>query len=230
MKGSNTRVNLKYALTLIIIMFIFLLLVGFEINILIAFLLSVGLGVLMLNIFTKNANDSSKEKLPKLSKEKEEFYTSKGLSKEDIDYFRRTMFQAQQQVVSIEKNMKKSGKLRAIEHRNNTVTLAKELFKNITLEPNRLHDVDKFLYVHLPSLADLSEKYVEIEGHKAKSKTTYDILEKSAQTIDRMSEQIAEDYVKFKEDDIQDMSVEVELAKRTLNNNETDSNGFNQSI
>lgn len=228
MKQSTTRINLKYALTLFIIMFIFILLVGFEVHIVVSFLLSIGVGVLMLNLFMKNTGTNSKERLPRLSKEKEEFYSSKGLSKEDIDYFRRTMYQAQQHVVSIEKNMQKSSKLRAIEHRNNTVALAKDLFRNITLEPNRLHDVDKFLYVHLPSLADLSEKYVEIEGHKAKSKTTYDILDKSSLTIDKMCEQIAEDYVKFKEDDIQDMSVEVELAKRTLHKNGSDT--FDNSI
>ncbi|MFO8069104.1 MAG: 5-bromo-4-chloroindolyl phosphate hydrolysis family protein [Alkalibacterium sp.] len=230
MKQSNTRLNITYALTLFAIMFIFLLMVGFEINIFISLLVSIGIGVFMLNLLTKNASGYSKEKLPRLSKEKEEFYSSKGLSKEDIDYFRRTMFQAQQQIVSIEQHMQKSGKLRAIEHRNNTVALSKELFKDITHEPNRLHDVDKFLYVHLPSLADLSEKYLEIEGHKAKSKTTYDILEKAALTIDKMCEQIAEDYVKFKADDIQDMSVEVELAKRTLNHKQSDTQDFDSSI
>ncbi|GEK89874.1 5-bromo-4-chloroindolyl phosphate hydrolysis protein [Alkalibacterium putridalgicola] len=230
MKQSNTRLNLTYAFILFIIMFIFLLLVGFEVNILISFLLSIGIGVLLLNVLTKNSRGNTKEKLPRLTKEKEEFYSSKGLSKEDIDYFRRTMFQAQQQIITIEQNMQRSGKLRAIEHRNNTVSLAKELFKNITQEPNRLHDVDKFLYVHLPSLADLSEKYVEIEGHKAKSKTTYDILEKSANTIDKMCELIAEDYVKFKADDIQDMSVEVELAKRTFNKDKSDDQIFDKTI
>lgn len=230
MKQSKTRLNITYALILFVIMFIFLLMVGFEINILASFLLSIGLGVGLLNVMTKNAGGKTQEKLPRLTKDKEEFYSSKGLSKEDIEYFRRTMFQAQQQIITIETHMQKSGKLKAIEHRNNTVSLAKELFKNITQEPNRLHDVDKFLYVHLPSLADLSEKYVEIEGHKAKSKTTYDILEKSANTIDRMCEQIAEDYVKFKEDDIQDMSVEVELAKRTFNKDKTDNQIFDKTI
>lgn len=230
MKQSRSKLNLKNALALFVIMFIFLVLVGFEINIFISLLLSIGIGVLLLNVTNKNSGNYTKEKLPRLTKEKEEFYSSKGLSKEDIDYFRRTMFQAQQQILTIEKQMQKSGKLRAIEHRNDTVALSKDLFKNITDEPNRLHDVDKFLYVHLPSLADLSEKYIEIEGHKAKSKTTYDILEKSALTIDKMCEQIAEDYVKFREDDIQDMSMEVELAKRTLATKQPDTNGFNKSI
>ena len=230
MKQSKTRSNLIFALTLFIIMFVFIILVGFELNIFLAFLISIGLGVVLLNTMNAKADGFNREKLPRLTKEKEEFYSSKGLSREDIDYFRRTMFQAQQQIITIEENMQRSGKLKAIEHRNNTVALSKELFKDITKEPNRLHDVDKFLYVHLPSLADLSDKYVEIEGHKAKSKTTFDILDKSSHTIDKMCEQIAEDYVEFKEDDIQDMSVEVELAKRTFKNKDSENQPFDDSI
>lgn len=232
MKQLNTRLNLVYALILFIIMTIFLFMVGFEINILVSFLLSIGLGMLLLNIMGKNFQGDSDSKLPRLSKEKEAFYLSKGLSKEDIGYFRRTMAQAHKQIIAIDKNMHQSGKLKAIENRNNTVALSKELFKNITQEPNRLHDVDKFLYVHLPSLADLSEKYVEIEGHKAKSKTTYDILQKSADTIDKMSQQIAEDYVRFKQEDIEDMSVELESAKQSFHkeNTDTDTNSFDNTI
>ncbi|GEK91541.1 5-bromo-4-chloroindolyl phosphate hydrolysis family protein [Alkalibacterium kapii] len=230
MKRSNTRLNLIYALILFIIMFIFLLLVGFEINILVSFLLSIGIGIVMLNVMTNKTAVQTDQRLPRLSKEKEAFYLSKGLSKEDISYFRRTMSQAHQQIITIDENMNQSGKLKAIEHRNNTVSLAKELFKNITNEPDRLHDVDKFLYVHLPSLADLSKKYVEIESHKAKSKTTYDILQKSADTIDKMCEQIAEDYVRFKEDDIEDMSVEIESAKQSFSKDNTTSHSFDDTI
>ena len=219
MKQSILYTSLIYTLTLLTSLFIFIIIIGLELNGLLALGLSIGAGVLMLKKFgrkTTSAKNTS-HKLPKMTQEKEAFYTSKGLSKEDIQYFRKTMHKAKEQVIIIEKNMTQSGKLRAIENRNNTVALSKALFKEITDEPDRLHEVDQFLYVHLPSLADLVKKYVEIENHKAKSKATYDILEKSSQTIDKMCGQIVEDYVMFKEDDIQDLEVEIELAKRTLN-------------
>lgn len=219
MKQSILYTSLIYTLTLLTSLFIFIIMIGLELNGLLALGLSIGTGVLMLKKFgrkTSSAKNTS-HKLPKMTQEKEAFYTSKGLSKEDIQYFRKTMHKAKEQVIIIEKNMTQSGKLRAIENRNNTVALSKALFKEITDEPDRLHEVDQFLYVHLPSLADLVKKYVEIENHKAKSKATYDILEKSSQTIDKMCGQIVEDYVMFKEDDIQDLDVEIELAKRTLN-------------
>lgn len=219
MKQSILYTSLIYTLTLLTSLFIFIIMIGLELNGLLALGLSIGTGVLMLKKFGRKTSSAknTNHKLPKMTQEKEAFYTSKGLSKEDIQYFRKTMHKAKEQVIIIEKNMTQSGKLRAIENRNNTVALSKALFKEITDEPDRLHEVDQFLYVHLPSLADLVKKYVEIENHKAKSKATYDILEKSSQTIDKMCGQIVEDYVMFKEDDIQDLDVEIELAKRTLN-------------
>lgn len=192
---------------------------GIELNGFISLGLSIGVGVLLMKLLFKRTSSPKlkKDKLPRLTTDKEEFYLSKGLKKEDIHYFRQTMLTAKKHITSLETNMQKSGKLRAIESRNNTVSLAKDLFSAITKEPNRLHEVNKFLYVHLPSLDDLASKYVEIENHKAKSKTTYDILAKSALTIDKMCSQITDDYVAFKENEIDDLDTEVELAHHNLN-------------
>jgi 5-bromo-4-chloroindolyl phosphate hydrolysis protein len=228
MRKKETKDFLVYALTGITILISFFILHAFTVNTMIALSLSIVFGIVLLYISGKKERDTKrKHQLKKVSPEKEEFYKSKGLSKEDIQYFRETMHKAKRQIIQIEKNMNQAGKLKAIEHRNNTAQLAKSLFKEIIKEPNRLHEVDQFLYVHLPSLADLTEKYVEIDNHEKKSKATFDILEKSAETIDGMCQQIAEDYVKFKSSDIEDMDLEVKLAKRTLNK---DNEHYKESI
>lgn len=208
---------LIYILACVTILFIFTMLVALDFPFLPALLLSVATGVLLLYFRgRKHQTHTENQKLPRLSSDKEAFYESKGLGKEDIQYFRETMQNAKLQIKKIETNMLSTGKLKAIENRNNTIHLIKSMFREIIKEPNRLHEVDQFLYVHLPSLADLSEKYVEIDNHQAKSKATYEILDKASQTLDKMCQQIAEDYVTFKSDDIEDMEVEVELAKRSL--------------
>ncbi|GEL66087.1 5-bromo-4-chloroindolyl phosphate hydrolysis family protein [Marinilactibacillus psychrotolerans] len=225
MNKNRLADTLIYLLTCITILFIFITLVAVDFPIIPAALFSATVGVLLLYMRgRKHNNHDEKTKLPKLSAEKEAFYESKGLGKEDIQYFRQTMQNAKAQIKKIETNLQATGKLKAIENRNNTVHLTKSLFREIIKEPNRLHEVDQFLYVHLPSLADLSEKYVEIDNHEAKSKATYDMLDRSSQTLDEMCQQIAGDYVEFKSDDIEDMEVEVELAKRSLDKD----NGLNQ--
>lgn len=218
MKHSSIYTTIVYTVTLLVTLFLFIMLVGgFDLNGFIALGLSIGAGVLILKSLLNRKSKAKEDKLPRLTADKEKFYLSKGLEKEDIHYFRQTMLTAKKHIVSIEDNMAKSSKLRAIENRNNTVSLSKELFSAITKEPNRLHEVNKFLYVHLPSLDDLVSKYVEIEDHKAKSKATYDILGKSAQTIDKMCSQITDDYVAFKENELDDLDTEVELAHHNLN-------------
>ncbi|MFL2096237.1 5-bromo-4-chloroindolyl phosphate hydrolysis family protein [Marinilactibacillus psychrotolerans] len=225
MNKNHLADTLIYLLTCITILFIFITLVAVDFPIIPAALFSATVGVLLLYMRGRKHNNHDEEtKLPKLSAEKEAFYESKGLGKEDIQYFRQTMQNAKAQIKKIETNLQATGKLKAIENRNNTVHLTKSLFREIIKEPNRLHEVDQFLYVHLPSLADLSGKYVEIDNHEAKSKATYDMLDRSSQTLDEMCQQIAVDYVEFKSDDIEDMEVEVELAKRSLDKD----NGLNQ--
>lgn len=236
MKRTPLATILIYATILFTTLFLFLIMIGLDMNAFFGLMLSIVAGVVLLlaankqRTKTARSSGNKKQRLPKLTPQKEAFYQSKGLSKEDIQYFRETMQKAKEQIITIETQMKQSGKLRAIENRNNTVTLSKAMFKEITNEPQRLHEVDKFLYVHLSSLADLVVKYREIENHKAKSKATYDILEKSARTIDRMCGQIAEDYVNFKQDDIEDMDIEVELAKRSIHNAQSNDDSFNEAL
>lgn len=217
MRKSDLSNILVYILTCITILFIFIILLSFQSDFFLSLVISVVIGAGLLYARNKKSQKNKRSvSLKKVSPEKEAFYKSKGLSKEDIQLFRETMQNAKTQIIQIEKNMSNTGKLKAIEHRNNTTHLSKSLFKEIIKEPNRLHEVDQFLYVHLPSLADLTNKYVEIDNHEKKSRATYDILDKSAETIDEMCQQIAEDYVKFKSNDIEDLDLEVKLAKRTL--------------
>lgn len=180
----------------------------------------VGVGLYATFLRKQAPAKQKKNELKAVSDEREKFYRSRGLSDEDIQFFRETMNNTKAQILQVDKNMSSTGKLRAIANRNNTLHLIKVLFKDIVNEPERLHEVDQFLYVHLPSLADLTEKYVTINQHQAKSKQTFDVLAKSAQTIDEMCEQIAEDYVKFRSTDISDLADEVEYAKRRLNRDE----------
>ncbi len=165
----------------------------------------------------KPAIQSNKIHLKPVSDERKKLYQSKGLSNEDIDFFRETMNNTKEQILQLEENINSTGKLRAIANRYDTLNLVKILFKDIVNEPDRLHEVDQFLYVHLPSLTELTSKYVQINQHKAKSKQTFEVLEKSADTIDEMCQQISDDYLQFRSRDIKDLANEVELAKKRLN-------------
>ncbi|MER2175632.1 MAG: 5-bromo-4-chloroindolyl phosphate hydrolysis family protein [Carnobacterium sp.] len=216
-----------YTLTSLSTILIFVVVyVLFDFDLFLSLIISMAIGAFFIYKQSVNEDSKSSKKLNRLSPEKEAFYKSKGMSKEEIQFFRETMHTAKLKLLTLEKNLHSVSKLEAIEKRNNTIQLSKSLFKGITEEPNRLHEVDKFLYVHLPSLTDLTDKYLEISQHEVKNKSTFDILDESASTIDEMCQLIAEDYVLFKSDDFEDMAIEVELAKKAIERD----NGHTQSI
>lgn len=215
----------RYTFTTLGTIAVFVLLLALDFGFWLSLIISLLIGGLVFYKKDRKTTATTKvRKLKKITPEKEAFYKSKGLSRDEIKFFRETMQSAKVNILDLEKNMRKSTKLSAIERRNNTVHLAKALFKDITNQPNRLHEVDKFLYVHLPSLKDLTAKYVEVESHEVKQKSTFEVLEESANTIDGMCNLIAEDYVSFKSDDIEDIEFEIELAKKSIARN----NGANE--
>ncbi|EKU94395.1 5-bromo-4-chloroindolyl phosphate hydrolysis protein [Alloiococcus otitis] len=164
--------------------------------------------------------DSQSPQVPKLSKDKENFYRSKGLSSDDIKFFRQTMQTSKKHILAIEKQIKSSSKLSAIEKRHNTIEITKSLFKDIVIEPDRLHQVDQFLYIHLPSLDDMTRKFVKIEGHTAKSKATFDILTKSSETIEDLCQEITQDYLDFRQADLSSIQASIDITEDSLDDHD----------
>lgn len=150
------------------------------------------------------------------NKDKIQHYYDEGLTETEIEYFRSQMAIARDQIKSVETGIAKTAKLRAIEVRYNTIEVAQNFFKDIVEDPTRFTQASQFLYKFLPSLEDLILKYNEINGHVAKNKQTYLILEKSAQTIKQICEQITDEYVLFHQDTYNEMQDEIKLANRNL--------------
>lgn len=164
------------------------------------------------------------DKLPNLTKTKEEHYSKLGMTDQEITFFRDTMNIAKKQIDQLQENMTSSTKLRAIDLRNDTLRVSKALFKELVKEPKKLHLANHFLYTHLPNLVDLTNKYLEIDAHEIKNKQTYEKLEESAQIIDQVSKLIKKDYEQFVADDLEDLDVEISVAKNSLKRDNGDNN------
>ena len=180
-----------------------------------AFVILVGFLVFVLYRKKKNAADKS-DQMPYLTKDKEAHYRELGLSPQEIDFFRSTMSTAKKQIIQLQENMNRSTKLRAIDLRNDTTKVSKALFKELVKEPKKLHLANHFLYTHLPNIVDLTSKHLEIEQHEVKNKQTYEKLEESAQIIDQLSKLVKNDYEEIVSDDLDDLEVEMSIAKSSL--------------
>lgn len=183
-----------------------------------AFLLVIG-GVLLVVLGLKGSAPKKvvpKSVVPLLSKEKEQHYLDSGMSTSEIDFFRDTMSQTKVQIQQLQDNINKSAKLKAIDLRHDTLRASKALFKELVKEPQKLHCANHFLYTHLPNMVELTDKFIEINSHEIKSKETYEKIEESSQIIDQMASLIAQDYQQFVADDLEDMDIELSIAKQSL--------------
>jgi len=176
-------------------------------------------GFLIYYGFKGKSKHSKKSELPTLSKKREQNYIDAGMSDSEIDMFRQTMNQTKKQIDHLQATMNKSGKLRAVDLRHDTIKAAKALFKEIVDSPKRMPEANHFLYTHLPNLVDLTDKFMEINEHEIKNRDTYDKIEESIQIIDQMAALITIDYQKFVADDLDDLDVEMTIAKQSLKQN-----------
>lgn len=165
----------------------------------------------------KKKTEKKEDQLPNLTKTKEEHYAAIGMTDQEIDFFRNTMNTTKKQIIQLQENMNVSAKLSAVDLRNDTLRVSKALFKELVKEPKKLHLANHFLYTHLPNLVDLTDKYLEINDHEIKNKQTYEKLEESVQIIDQVSSLIKKDYEQFVADDLENMDVEISVAKNSLN-------------
>lgn len=143
-------------------------------------------------------------------------YQDAGMSDDEIDFFRQTMQQAEAQIKVLATNMQALPKLRAIDLNHDTTKVSQSLFRAIVKDPKRLHNAGDFLYRHLPSINELTSKYIEINHHEVKTADTYLVLDKSAAAIDALSQQIQQDYADFVAEDVDDLDTEVSVAQQQI--------------
>ncbi|MBG9981812.1 5-bromo-4-chloroindolyl phosphate hydrolysis family protein [Aerococcaceae bacterium DSM 111020] len=151
------------------------------------------------------------------SSDKIKAYQEAGLTNEDITYFREQMAPVQANIFQLEETMNETAKLRSINQRHNTIVTCQEYFRSIVQEPKRIGEAGTFIYKLLPNLTDLVDKYNEINGHVAKNKQTYLILDRSAQMIERIAEEINDDYIQFHHATYQALDDEIAYAEKILN-------------
>lgn len=183
---------------------------------LITLLLIVGTVFIIWGLFGSSKKKKRPAEIPDLSKELEAHYEESGMTPSEITFFRQTMNQTKTEISQLQQNMQQTAKLKSIDLRHDTVKAAKALFKELVKEPHRLHEASQFLYTHLPNLIDLTNKYIEINDHEIKNKQTYAKLEESAVIIDQLASLISQDYQKFVSDDLDDLDVELSIAKQSL--------------
>ncbi|SJZ99415.1 5-bromo-4-chloroindolyl phosphate hydrolysis protein [Pilibacter termitis] len=164
----------------------------------------------------KEKKKLKKKGIPLLSSDKWEHYKQVGLSDNEIELFRETMANLQRDIKDWETAIHANSKLRAIDLRTDGLKAAKALFKELVQEPNRMNEASDFIYKHIPSIRELTAKYQEVASHEVKSSEVFATLQNSADIITKLSEEIARDYTKFVKNDLEDLEIELTVAKKSI--------------
>lgn len=179
--------------------------------------------------FVSNGQPNRQSSHKNVKADMRDHYYQAGLDDGEIEYFREQMATAQQQILTLEKNMQATVKLKAIDQEHNTLATAKHYFKDIVQEPKRIASAGDFLYKLLPTMVDLTSKYNEINQHVAKNKQTYLILNRSAEVINNLAQEITEDYLAFHEATFQAFDDDIKYAEHIMGQDKDWDSIFNQS-
>ncbi|GAF39028.1 hypothetical protein FC83_GL002510 [Agrilactobacillus composti DSM 18527 = JCM 14202] len=157
-------------------------------------------------------------------------YQKAGLSDSDIVFFRKTMASAEQQIRKLNHNIETTPKLKAIDLNLDMVKVSKSMFAAIVKEPQRLSEASDFLYRHLPTLVNLTDRYIEISHHEVKTTDTWEVLAKSLEVIKNLGTQIREDYATFVADDLDEMHQEMSAAQDSFSTAQKDALKMNEAL
>lgn len=150
------------------------------------------------------------------SSEQKEHFKEKGLTSDDMEYFKEVMDEANNQIYSIKSQIVGVTPLEKAMSVNDTVEIIEELYKDIVNEPERLHDVNKFLYIHLPTLEQLVSQYVQINNHRRISEQGKRTLDETINTIKEVNELIDQDYLDFRNVDVETLRNNIQMTKKRL--------------
>jgi 5-bromo-4-chloroindolyl phosphate hydrolysis protein len=149
-------------------------------------------------------------------KEKRQKIKATGLNKGEAEFFCNTMDAANDDLVLWASNIKESVTLKEIEDKSKGLKAGVALYDELMSEPRKLAQADKFLYSHLPNVVALTSKFVEINKHVVESESSSEVIKDAAQAIEDVSCQIADDYTRFVSDDLDDINLQISIAKQNI--------------
>lgn len=175
---------------------------------------------------------AAEPQLNKLDRKMLAHYQAAGLSESDIVFFRKTMGEAETQIRQLSKNVAETPKLKTLDLNVDFVKVSKSMFAAIVKEPERISETgaSNFLYRHLPTIVNLTTRYIEISHHEVKTTDTWEVLAKSLDVIKNLGNQIREDYTLFVSDDLTEMGQEMSAAQDSLSTAQRDALKMDEAL
>ncbi|MDT2680021.1 5-bromo-4-chloroindolyl phosphate hydrolysis family protein [Enterococcus gallinarum] len=161
-------------------------------------------GVLQGKNHWKN-NKIYKENIRKYQKKHE-------LTDSELNLLKETLGEAKALILRWEAANKGSKELASVEAKEGGLKSAKEIFQELMEHPQKMHQLNAFLYIKLPEIVEASERVKQIRETSLSTKQIEASVKSMVQTIEVISASITDDYEAI----IQEDSEEIALAKKII--------------
>ncbi|MGX7238701.1 hypothetical protein RV11_GL001399 [Enterococcus phoeniculicola] len=140
------------------------------------------------------------------------YQTKHGLTDSELNLFKDTLGEAKALILRWEEANKGMKELTIVEAQESGLKSSKEIFQELMEHPQKIHQLNEFLYTKLPGVVEASERVRQIREASLSTKEIEASVKSMVQTISVISASITDDYEAI----IQEDSEEIALTKKII--------------
>lgn len=144
---------------------------------------------------------------------------SSGLTRSEYKYIQSQLREGKLKIGRLQKAMFSVRNVITIKQNYEVLQVAKKIQSIVENEPRRFYKAEEFYYAHLDSMVELTEKYAFLTKQPAKTNEIKDSLNETRVTISSMADTIKQDLYKILNEDMDDLRVELDVAKNSIEKN-----------
>lgn len=141
------------------------------------------------------------------------------LSRKEYKYIHTHLREGKAKIWRIQKNIFRVGGMTQIMKNYDVIKTIRKIHSIVSGNPIRFYEIEPFYYAHLDSLAELTDRYVFLDTQPVKTDEITASLKETKRTIGEMAVTIDNDLKQLLEKDVQELRLEIEVAKKSIETN-----------
>ena len=138
-----------------------------------------------------------------------------GISKEEYHHIDSQLATAHKQIQTLSQNYLRVRSISTFKQLLEMTRISKNIIKIVKANPQKFYQVEQFFYAHLPSAAQLTEKYTMLTKQPVKDKEIQLTLSQTRETLTDLNDTIQTDLKDVLSNDIDHLQMEIEFANRS---------------
>lgn len=148
---------------------------------------------------------------------KHRFIKSQGLTRREYKYIEKNLNEAKRKIDRLNKALFSMRQLTMLKQNLEILRITRKIYRITKKEPKRFYLAEKFYFYHLDSFVELAEKYSFLSAQPTRNPELSLSLKETRRTIEEMRYSLEKDLHQVLSNDIDDLHLELDVAKRNIN-------------